>query len=322
MRRRQFITFLGAMAVAWPLAARAQRGTKIFRVGILANEKWPPLDGLRSGLRELGYIEGQNLELVHRYVEGQPERYAAFAAELVGQPVDIVVTWGTPASLAAKNATRTIPIIMTSGDPVAVGLVPGLAHPQGNVTGFSTQAADLEGKRLELVNELITDVSRVVVFSNPTNPYCRVAVEHARRAAAVLRWQLDVAEIGNERDLDGAFETLTRLRPSAVLVVADPFLASQQARIADFLMRNRIPSIYTYREQVTAGGLVSYATNYYELFRRAAAMADKIRKGSRPGELPVEQPTKFELVINLKTAKAIGLVVSPSLLSRADEVIE
>jgi len=315
-------SFLGAMAVAWPLAARAQRGTKIFRVGILANEKWPPLDGLRSGLRELGYIEGQNLELVHRYVEGQPERYAAFAAELVGQPVDIVVTWGTPASLAAKNATRTIPIIMTSGDPVAVGLVPGLAHPQGNVTGFSTQAADLEGKRLELVNELITDVSRVVVFSNPTNPYCRVAVEHARRAAAVLRWQLDVAEIGNERDLDGAFETLTRLRPSAVLVVADPFLASQQARIADFLMRNRIPSIYTYREQVTAGGLVSYATNYYELFRRAAAMADKIRKGSRPGELPVEQPTKFELVINLKTAKAIGLVVSPSLLSRADEVIE
>jgi putative ABC transport system substrate-binding protein len=322
MRRRQFITFLGAAAVAWPLAAQTQRNAKIFRVGILANEKWPPIDGLRSGLRELGYIEGQNLELAHRYVEGQPDQYAAFATELVGLPVDIVVTWGTPASLAAKNATVTIPIIMTSGDPIAVGLVPGLAHPQGNVTGFSTQAADLEGKRLELMNELITNVSRVVAFSNPTNPYCPVAVEHARRAAAILRWQLDVVEIGNERELDGAFESLTRARPSAVLVVADPFLASQQARIADFLLRNRIPSIYTYREQVTAGGLVSYSTNYYELFRRAAALADKIRKGSKPGELPIEQPTKFELVINLKTAKAIGLVVPPALLSRADEVIE
>jgi putative tryptophan/tyrosine transport system substrate-binding protein len=322
MRRRQFITFLGAVAVAWPLAARAQSNAGVFRVGILANEKWPPLDGLRSGLRELGYIEGQNLELMHRYVEGQPDRYAAFAAELVGLPVDIVVTWGTPASLAAKTATARIPIIMTSGDPVAVGLVPGLAHPQGNVTGFSTQAADLEGKRLELVNELVTDVSRVVVFSNPTNPYCRIAVEHARRAAAVLRWQFDVVEIGNERELDGAFENLIRVRPDAVLVVADPFLASQQTRIADFFLRYKIPSIYTYREQVTAGGLVSYATNYHELFRRAATLADKIRKGAKPGGLPVEQPTKFELVINLKTAKAIGLVVSPSLLSRADEVIE
>ncbi len=322
MRRRQIIALLGAAAVAWPLAAQAQRNPRIFRIGILANERWPPLDGLRSGLRELGYIEGQNLELVHRYVEGQPDKYPALATELVGLPVDIIVTWGTPASLAAKNATATIPIIMTSGDPVAVGLVAGLAHPQGNVTGFSTQAADLEGKRLELVNELISDVSRVAVFSNPTNPYCRVAVEHARRAAAVLRWQLDVVEIGSERELDGAFENLSRVRPGAVLVVADPFLASQQARIADFLVRSKIPSIYTYREQVTAGRLVSYATNYYELFRRAAALADKIWKGSKPGQLPVEQPTKFELVINLKTAKAIGLTVSPALLARADEVIE
>jgi putative tryptophan/tyrosine transport system substrate-binding protein len=322
MQRRQFITLLGTVAAAWPFVARAQRNSRIFRVGVLANEKWPPLDGLRDGLRELGYIEGQSLELVHRYVEGKPERYAGFTTELVGLPVDIIVTWGTPASLAAKNATLTIPIIMTSGDPVAVGLVPGLAQPQGNVTGFSTQAAELEGKRLELVNELIADVSRVVVLSNPTNLYCRIAVGYAQRAAAVLHWQLDVVEIGDEPGLDGAFESLTRIRPNAVLVVADPFLASHQIRIADFLVRNKIPSIYTYREQVTAGGLVSYATNYYELFRRAATLADKIRKGSKPGELPVEQPTKFELVVNLKTAKAIGLTVPPALLSRADEVIE
>jgi putative tryptophan/tyrosine transport system substrate-binding protein len=320
MHRRQFITLLAAVP-SWPLAAQAQR-SKTFRVGILANEKWPPLDGLRDGLRSLGYVEGQNLELVKRYVEGETSKYPSFAAELVGLPVDVIVTWGTPASLAAKDATATIPIIMTSGDPVAVGLVSGLAQQQGNVTGFSTQAAELEGKRLELVNELIADVSRVVVLSNPSNPYCTVAVEQARRAAAVLHVKLDVVEIGHERELDDAFVRLTRIRPNAILVVADPFLASQQTRIAEFLVQAKIPSIYTYREQVTAGGLVSYATNYYELFRRAAFMADKIHKGSKPGDLPVEQPTKFELVINLKTARAIGLVVSPALLSRADEVIE
>ena len=237
-------------------------------------------------------------------------------------PVDIIVTWGTPASLAAKDATLTIPIIMTSGDPVAVGLVPGLAHPRGNVTGFSTQAAELEGKRLELINELIANVSRVAVLSNPTNPYCAIAVDSARRAAAILRLRIDVVEVGDERNLDSAFLTLSRIRPDAILAVADPFLASQQTKITEFLVRNRIPSIYTYREQVTAGGLMSYATNYYELFRRAAVMVDKIRRGSKAGDLPVEQPTKFELVINLKTAKAIGLVVPPGLLSRADEVIE
>jgi len=321
MRRRDFIAGLGS-AAAWSLGAQAQRPKRSFRVGVLANEEWPPLNGLRDGLRDLGYIEGQTLELVNRYAEGQPTRYPAFASELVGLPVDVIVTWGTPASLAAKDATATIPIIMTSGDPIAVGLVPGLAQPHGNVTGFSTQAAELEGKRLELVNELIAGVSSVVLLANPTNPYCAIAIEHARRAAAVLKVPLEVVEIGQEQDLDDAFRNLARIRPSAVIVVADPFLASQQPRIAEFLIQNRIPSIYTYREQVTAGGLISYATNYYELFRRAAVMADKIRKGSKAGDLPVEQPTKFELVINLKTAKAIGLVVPPALLSRADEVIE
>jgi ABC-type uncharacterized transport system substrate-binding protein len=320
MHRRSFIRLFGALA-SWPLAAQAQRG-KTLRVGVLANEKWPPLDGLRDGLRSLGYVEGQNLELVNRYVEGETTKYPGFAAELVRLPVDVIVTWGTPASLAAKDATATIPIIMTSGDPVAVGLVPGLAQRQGNVTGFSTQAAELEGKRLELVNELIPHVSRVVVLSNPSNPYCTVAVEQARRAAAVLLIKLDVVEIRHERELDNAFLSLTRIGPNAILVVADPFLASQQPRLTEFLVQAKIPSIYTYREQVTAGGLVSYATNYYELFRRAAFVADKIHKGSKPGDLPVEQPTRFELVINLKTAKAIGLVVPPALLSRADEVIE
>jgi putative ABC transport system substrate-binding protein len=211
---------------------------------------------------------------------------------------------------------------MTSGDPIAVGLVPGLAYPRGNVTGFSTQANDLEGKRLELIKELLPGSSRVVVFSNPTNPCCVVAVNSARDAAEVLHVQLDILEIAFEGELESAFQTLSRERPDAILVVADPFLASQQIRIAEFLVQHRLPSIYTYREQVLAGGLLSYATNYYELFRRAAVLVDKILKGSMPGDLPVEQPTKFELVINLKTAKTIGLAIPTMLLARADEVIE
>ena len=322
MRRREFITLIGAVGIAWPRSLLGQERKKIQLVGVLANEAWPPLDGLRNGLRELGYVGGRGFNIVYRFAEGQAERYPALAAELVRMPVDVIVTWGTPASLAAKDATRDIPIIMTSGDPVAVGLVPGLSHPSGNVTGFSTQAADLEGKRLEMMAELLGRFSRGVVLSNPTNPYCIVAVKSARAAAAALRAQLDVVEIANESDLDGAFAKVRDIAPDAMLVVADPLLANLQPKIAGFLLENRLPSIYTYREQVLAGGLVSYATNYYELFRRAATVVDKILKGAKPSDLPVEQPTKFELVINLKTAKALGLTVSPSVLARADEVIE
>ena len=321
MKRRDFIILLGG-AVTWSQSLVAQEKKRLQLVGILANEAWPPLDGLRSGLRELGYIGGQNFNIIYRFAEGRTDRYPALAAELVHFPVDVIVTWGTPASLAAKDATSEIPIIMTSGDPIAVGLVPGLSHPRGNVTGFSTQAADLEGKRLELIGELLGRFSRVVVLSNPTNPYCIVAVESARLAAATLRVQLDVVEIAKESDLDDAFLKVRSIRPDAILVVADPLLANLQPQIAAFLIQNLLPSIYTYREQVLAGGLVSYATNYHELFRRAATVADKILKGAKPSNLPVQQPTKFELVINLKTAKAIGLTVPPTLLSRADEVIE
>jgi putative ABC transport system substrate-binding protein len=321
MKRREFIIFVGG-AVIYPRALFAQEKKKFQIIGILANEAWPPLQGLRNELRELGYIGGQNLNIIYRFAEGQADRYPALAAELVQMPVDVIVTWGTPASLAAKDATSDIPIIMTSGDPVAVGLVPGLSHPRGNVTGFSTQAADLEGKRLELIGELLGQFTRVVVLSNPSNPYCIVAVESARLAAAALRVQLDVVEIAKESDLDDAFLKVRSTRPDAILIVADPLLANLQPKIAEFLTQNQLPSIYTYREQVLAGGLVSYATNYYELFRRAATMADKILKGAKPSNLPVQQPTKFELVINLKTAKAIGLTVPPTLLARADEVIE
>jgi ABC-type uncharacterized transport system substrate-binding protein len=281
---------------------------------------WPPLEGLRDGMRGLGYVEKQGLQFEHRFAEGRAERYPALAAELVRLPADAIVAWGTPASLAAKHATSTVPIVMISGDPIAVGLVPGLAHPGANVTGLSTLAADLEGKRIELLKDLLANLARVAVLSNPTNPFCIVAVERALQRRYISN--LEVAEAAEERGLDNAFVKLSRQRPDAVLTVADPFLTSQRTRIATFMIENRLPSMYTYREDVLAGGLISYATNYYDIFRRAAILTHKVLKGAKPADLPVQQPTKFELIINLKTPKALGLEVPPTLLARADEVIE
>ena len=320
--RRQFFTLVGGAAAASPLTAIAQRSPDVRRVGVLANEPWPPLEGLRDGMRALGYIDERGLHVEYRFAEGRAERYPALAAELVRLPADVIVAWGTPASLAAKQATGTVPIVMISGDPIAVGLVPGLAHPGANVTGLSTLAADLEGKRIELLKELLANLAQVAVLSNPTNPFCIVAVESARAAATALHLDLKVVEAAGERELDRAFLTLSRQRPDAVLIVADPFLTSQRTRVAAFMMENRFPSMYTYREDVLAGGLISYATNYHDVFRRAAILTDKILKGAKPANLPIQQPTKFELVVNLKTAKALGLTIPESFLVRADEVIE
>jgi len=319
IRRRDFVILLGGGAAAWSLVARAQQGDRIRRIGVLANELWPPLEGLRDGMRTLGYIDERGLQLEYRFAQGRAERYPALAAELVRLPADAIVAWGTPASLAAKHATATVPIIMISGDPIAVGLVPGLAYPGANVTGLSTLAADLEGKRIELLKELLANLAWIAVLSNPTNPFCTVAVQNARAAAMALHLDLEVVEAAEERDLDRAFLTLSRRRPDAVLTVADPFLTSQRTRVAAFMIENRFPSIYTYREDILAGGLISYATNYYDLFRRAAILTDKILKGTKPAD---QQPTKFELIINLKTAKALGLEVPATLLARADEVVE
>jgi putative ABC transport system substrate-binding protein len=270
MKRRSFITLLGGAVIAEPFAAIAQRSTEVRRVGVLANEPWPPLEGLRDGMRGLGYVEKQDLQFEYRFAEGRAERYPALAAELVRLPADAIVAWGTPASLAAKQATGTVPIFMISGDPIAVGLVPGLAHPGANVTGLSTLAADLEGKRIELLKELLASLARVAVLSNATNPFCVVAVERARVAAQALHLDLEVVEAAEERGLDNAFVKLSRRHPDAVLTVADPFLTSQRTRIATFMIENRLPSMYTYREDVLAGGLISYATSYYDIFRRAA----------------------------------------------------
>jgi putative tryptophan/tyrosine transport system substrate-binding protein len=322
LHRRQFITLLGSAAMAWPLSAPAQQSQRVRRIGVLANEPWPALEGLYEGLRELGYGEGEGLLIEYRFAEGAVERFPGLASELVRLPVDVIVTWGTPATLAALKATSSIPIIMSAGDPVGAGLVTSLAQPGGNVTGLSSQTAGGEGKRLELLKELLPNLSRVAVLSNSTNPYCVLAVQYARRRGAALGLALDVADVSAVSELDTAFRAISRGRPDAALVIADPFLAHERALVAKLMVEKRLPSMYAYHEHVVAGGLMAYMTSYYDIFRREAAFIDKIFKGAKPGDLPVEKPTKFELVINLKTAKALGLNVPPSLLVRADRLIE
>jgi ABC-type uncharacterized transport system substrate-binding protein len=320
--RREFIRLVGGTVVAWPSIAVAQAPSRLWKIGVLANESWPPLEGLRHGLRDLGYVEGKTHVFLYRFAQGHAERFPALAAELVSLPVDVIVSWGTPASLAAQKATDTIPIVMSAGDPVGSGLVVGLARPGGNVTGMSVQMAEQESKRLELLKKLLPGFSRVAVLSNQSNPYCAIAVEEARRGATALNLQLDLLEASDTPSLDAAFLTLSRKRPDAVLVVADPFLAGERVRIADEMIKNKLPSVYSYHEHVRVGGLMTYTTNYYEVFRRQGLFIDKIFKGAKPGDLPVQQPTKFELMLNLKTAKALGLAIPPSLLALADEVIE
>jgi putative ABC transport system substrate-binding protein len=320
--RREFIKLVGGAVVTWPGAALAQTPGRLWKIGVLANESWPPLEGLRDGLHDLGYVEGKTHLFVYRFAQGNAERFPALASELVSLPVDVIVSWGTPASLAAHQATDTIPIVISAGDPIGAGIVAGLARPGGNITGMSVQMAEQEGKRLELLNKLLPSFSRVAVLSNPSNPYCAIAVAEARSGATALNLQFDLMEASDARSLDAAFLTLSRTRPDAVLVVADPFLAGERVRIADEMIKNKLPSIYSYHEHVRAGGLMTYTTNYYDVFRRQGLFIDKIFKGAKPGDLPVQQPTKFDLMLNLKTAKALDLAIPQSLLALADEVIE
>ena len=323
-RRREFITLLGGAAVAWPLAARAQQPvTKTRHIGVLANEWWPPIESLREGLRERGYVEGQNLHFEYRWAQDRNERYPPLAAELVALPVDVIVTWGTPAALAAKRATSTIPIVMGAiGDPVRVGVVSNLARPGANITGFAALTFEMEEKRLELLKELLPGrFSHVAVFTT-TNPAVRGALQNMQPAAAAFGVTLYPLEIHEVKDFDHAFQAIRRDRPDAAMVLADPFLGGHLARIAAFMAQIGLPAIYPYRHGVEEGGLISYATNYHSLFRRAAEYIDRILKGAPPGDLPVQLPTAFELLINLKTAKALGLDVPPTLVARATEVIE
>jgi putative tryptophan/tyrosine transport system substrate-binding protein len=322
IRRRQFLTLLGGAAAVWPLPLSAQTPSRLWKIGVLANEPWPPLEGLRHGLWDLGYVEGKSHRFEYRFAQGRAERFPALASELVNLPVDVIVAWGTPASLAAHKATSTIPIVMSAGDPIGAGIVSSLARPGGNVTGMSVQMAEQEGKRLELLKKVLPSFSRVAVLSNPSNPYCVIAVREAQLGATALGLQFELVEASDSHNLDDAFLKLSRVRPDAVLVVADPFLAGERTRIAEQMVKIRLPSIFSYHEHVVAGGLMTYTTNYYDVFRREGLFIDKIFKGAKPGDLPVQQPTKFDLVINLKTAKALGVEIPPTLLALADEVIE
>jgi putative ABC transport system substrate-binding protein len=321
MRRREFITLLGGTAV-WPLAASAQQIGRVWRIGVLVAERWPEVEGLHDGLRELGYRDGEDVLLEYRFANGDAGRFPALVADLIRLPVDVIVTWGTPATLAAMKATSSIPIIMSAGDPVGAGLVASLARPGANVTGFSSQSAGGEEKRVKLLKDLLPNLSRVLVLSNSTNPYSVVAIQSAERGAAELNIALDVADASSVANLEATFRAITRKRPDAALVIADPLLAGQRTLIAELMLEHRLPSIYAYREHVVAGGLMAYMTAYYDIFRREASVIDKIFKGAKPGDLPVERATRFELAINLKTAKALNLNVPLSLLERADRVIE
>jgi putative ABC transport system substrate-binding protein len=321
--RRTFLAGTGAVFLAVPPAAEAQPAGKVATIGILAIEAWPPIDSFRQRLRELGYIEDKNVRFEYRYAEGRNQRFRELAEDLVALKVDVILTWGTEAALEARRATRTIPIVTGAiGDPVAQGLAASLARPGGNVTGLTSLAGELEGKRLELLKEIVPQFSRVAVLVNPTSRYTGPALKHARLAAETLKLSLRVYETHDATTLDNALDSLTRERPHAFLVFADQFLENQRRRIAQFALKTRLPSAYTYREHVEVGGLISYAPSYHDLFRRAAIYVDKILKGAKPADLPIEQPNKFELVINLKTAKALGLTIPPLLLKRADEVIQ
>jgi putative ABC transport system substrate-binding protein len=315
------------MLFALCASAQAQQAAKVPRIGFLSpfspDATAPWLQAFRQGLRELGWIDGKNINMEYRYAEGRNDRLPDLAADLVRLKVDVVVTAVTPDALAAKNATSTIPIVMAAaGDPVASGLVQSLARPGGNITGLSQMNPDLAGKRLELLKEIIPKLSRVSVFWNPQDQMSTISWNELRLPATSLGVQLYSIEIRNSSDLDKGFEEAIRSRAGALAIMPAPVFVTNIDRIAGLAAKGRLPSIFHVKEFVDSGGLVAYGTDRSELFKRAATYVDKILKGAKPADLPVEQPKKFELVINLKTAKQIGVTIPQRVLQRADRVIK
>ena len=324
MRRIGLAVILTVILILAPLA-EAQSARQVWRIGYLGTSS-PALEpnlvnAFRQGLRELGHIEGQDIVIEYRWAEGKYDRFPELAAELVRLKVDVILTAGTPGALAAKQATRTIPIVMAVvADALAYQLVASLAQPGGNVTGLSTLARDLQGKQLEFLKEIVPRLSRIAVLVNPANPFNDVLGREQVQQA--LRLKLELFEVKAAEEFEAVFAAIARQRPDALFMIADRFLLAHRARIVAFATRQRLPGMYPYKEFVEAGGLVSYAPSYPEMFRRSATYVDKILKGAKPADLPVEQPTKFELIINLKTAKALRLTIPQTLLLRADQVIE
>lgn len=332
MDRRTLITHVAFGLVAAPLTSHAQLAGKVRRIGYLAPGPSSPSDAagirafqsFRQGLRELGWVEGQNIVIEYRFAEGRFDRLPDLAAELVRLKVDLIVATTTPAAAAAKNATATIPIVMVSvGDPVGLGLIASLARPGGNVTGqaFSV-GTEIFGKQLELLKEVVPTVRRVAILSNPANPSHALAISNVKAAARSLGVELQLLEVRDPDEFDGAFAAMVKERVGALLVVSDPMFGLHAARLANLAGKNQLPSMHGVRQMVDPGGLIHCGPNLPDLFRRAATYVDKVLKGAKPADLPVQQPTTFELVINMKTAKALGLTIPQSVLLRADEVIQ
>jgi putative tryptophan/tyrosine transport system substrate-binding protein len=325
IRRREFIVMLGGAAAAWPLAARAQQAGKLPTIGFLGAS--PSIESQRVAafvqrLRELAWIDGRNLAIEYRWAEGRNERYTEAAAELVRLKVDVIVTVATPATLAAKQATSVIPIVFgAASDPVGTGLVESLARPGGNVTGLSNQISDTGGKKLEFLREVVPSLRRLAILANVGNPAVVLDMGEAQAAARKLGLEVTTSEIRRAEDIASAFDAL-KGRADALYVCTDPLVNTHRIQVNTLALAARLPTIHGLREYVEAGGLMSYGPNLPDLLRRAADYVDKILRRAKPSDIPVEQPTKFDLVINLTTAKALGLKIPESFLLRADEVIE
>jgi len=322
VKRREFITLLGGAAAAWPLRAGAQQAGKVYRIGVLemtsATLNVANVYALRAGLRQLGYFEGQNLVIEYRSADGRDDRFPGFARELLALKVDVIVTRGTPAVKAAKNATSTVPVVMAaSGDPLGTGLVTSLSRPGGNITGLSAIVGELAPKRLELVKEIVPALGRIAVLANTSNDAVRRDWAVIETAARSLGVQSQLLDLRKSDALGPTFDDASARRADALIVVIDAITLANRQLIVDLAMKHRLPTIYSSREFVDIGGLISYGVSYPDLYRRVATYVDKILKGTKPSDLPVEQPTKLELVINLKTAR-----ISRDFLLIADEVIE
>jgi putative ABC transport system substrate-binding protein len=328
LKRREFITLLGGAAVAWPLTAHAQQAGKVWRIGFIAGASRASafdniLIGFPQGMRELGYAEGKDFTIEWRYADGAYERFPEIAADLVRLKVDVFVL-GTPAAVrSVQQATSTIPIIMGySTDPVGNGFVTSLARPGGNITGLTGSSDDTAPKQMELLATIVPNISRVGVLMNPSNPNSSPILKSAQAAAQTVRLVVIPVEARTPAEIETAFAVLVRDRAEAMMVTSDGFFNTQRQRITELALRHRLPSMFSQREYAEAGGLMSYGESLKEFFRRAATFVDKIIKGAKPGDLPIEQPTLFKLVINHKTADALGVTIPPQLYLFADEVIE
>jgi len=326
VRRRDFVALLGSLA-GWPFQARSQQAAHATSIGFLSvNSRAamkPRIDAFNQGLRELGYVDGRNISIEYRFAENKPDQLRALATELVRLRVGVIVTEGVTATRAAKEVTSTLAIVMAQDpDPVGMGFVSSLARPRGNITGLSNLRADLGVKRLEILKDTVSGLARVAIIGTSTTPGNAQTLEDIKQASKALQIDLQILEVASAQDIDPAFQAASRGRAGAILVLASPYLLSNRTRAADAAQKSAIPTMYYASDFVRDGGLMSYGVSTTDLFRRAAAYVDKIVKGAAPGELPIEQPTKFEFVINLKGAKAIGFTIPPTLLARADEVIE